>query len=65
METFNVICQMIGSIGFPIVMCLLMYDRMDKNEKRHSEDIAKMTEAVNNNTIALNELSNRIESDKL
>lgn len=52
---------MIGSIGFPIVMCLLMYDRMDKTDKRHSEDIAKMTEAVNNNTIALNELSNRID----
>lgn len=61
METFNLVCQMIGSIGFPIVMCLLMYDRMDKTDKRHSEDIAKMTEAVNNNTIALNELSNRID----
>lgn len=55
--------QLIGSVGFPIVMCLLMYDRMNKTDERHSADINKMTEAVNNNTIAIRELTSKMESD--
>ena len=55
--------QLIGSVGFPIIMCLLMYDRMNKTDERHSADINKMTEAVNNNTIAIRELTSKMESD--
>lgn len=55
--------QLVGSVGFPIVMCLLMYDRMNKTDERHSEDNKKMTEAINNNTIAIRELTTKMEND--
>lgn len=55
--------QLVGSVGFPIVMCLLMYDRMNKTDERHSEDNKKMTEAINNNTIAIRELTTKMEKD--
>lgn len=52
----NALTSLIGSIGFPIVMCLLLYYRMDKQDENHKEEMSKITEALNNNTLALNEL---------
>lgn len=79
---FNVVTQLIGSLGFPIAACCAMgwYCIRSQNQikeindqhraeiteinNRHSEDIQKMTEAINNNTIALNELCAHIEVSK-
>lgn len=52
----NTITTLIGSIGFPIVMCLLLYNRMEKQDGLHKIEMDKITEALNNNTIALREL---------
>lgn len=52
----NTITTLIGSIGFPIVMCLLLYNRMEKQDELHKSEMDKITEALNNNTIALKEL---------
>ena len=56
--------QLIGSVGFPIIRCLLMYDRMNKTDERHSTDMKAMTDAVNNNTVALKELTTKMEQEK-
>lgn len=67
----NEIVQVISAVGFPIVAALgcgffikWQYEQnMKQNEelrKEHKEEISKMTEALNNNTLALQKLIDKI-----
>lgn len=49
------ILQLIGSYGFPIVMCLLIW----QDNRKHSD---KMTELIQSNTQAMAELTNAIRN---
>lgn len=51
----------VGSIGFPIVMCLLMGQYIAKVEDAHKEESKYFTEAINRNTEALTKLQSLIE----
>lgn len=69
------IVNVITSVGFPIFCCLAMgyyvkymtdqnrQDVKDMNEK-HKEEVDKMTEAINNNTLALQVLCDKIGEEK-
>ena len=70
----NLIMTLIGSLGFPIVACIglgwyvkYMTDtnRSDMTEmrKEHKEEMTKMTEAVNNNTIVIQKLIDKIDKE--
>lgn len=59
---FTTISQLIGSLGFPIVACIMLYLRMEKADERHREEMDKLTESLNNNTLALTKLSERLSS---
>ena len=71
MIDFEAISNLISTVGFPIV-CFLMCGwyvkyREDKNDekfvnlnKQHDEESKRMTEAVNNNTIALQKLTDKL-----
>ena len=58
----NAFTTLIGSLGFPIVMCLLLYYRMDKQDENHKTEMEKITEALNNNTQALTSLATKIST---
>ena len=69
----NEIAQLITSVGFPIVACLGMAwyvkYQTDNNNKEvremrveHQEEINKVTEALNNNTIALQKLCDKFDN---
>ncbi len=58
---YNVIVQTVSSVGFPIVMCLMLYNQMLKTEEVHKQEIAELRKAIENNTLALNNLSTRKE----
>lgn len=58
----TVIANLIGSLGFPIVMCLMMYSRLNKQDEQHKEEMTKLTESLNNNTIALTQLATKLDS---
>lgn len=53
--------SLIGSVGFPIVMCLMLFRRMDEQDKQHKEEMAKVTESLNNNTIAITTLTAKLD----
>lgn len=55
--------NLIGSLGFPVVMCILMFNRMDKQDELHKQEMEKVTESLNNNTIALTQLSAKFENN--
>lgn len=65
------ISEIVSSVGFPIV-CFLMCGyyvkyREDKNDEKfdklnaqHDEEAKRMTEALNNNTLALQKLADKL-----
>lgn len=66
------ITQLIGSVGFPIACCIAMgyyvheetnkqRDQISEIEKRHSDEMNSITTALNNNTLALQKLTDRLE----
>lgn len=70
----NTIVSIISSVGFPIVACLglgwYVKYQTDMNTKQvenmrleHKEEVNKMTEALNNNTLALQKLIDKLGGD--
>ncbi len=71
MDFANVLAA-IGSVGFPIVACCGMayfFSRVNANYRadikeitaQHKEEMDKMTVAINNNTMALQRLLDKME----
>lgn len=58
---YNAIVQTVSSVGFPIVMCLMLYNQMLKTEDVHKQEIEELRKAIENNTLALNNLTTRKE----
>ena len=50
----------ISSVGFPIVACIALFWKNHKDDERHEEQSNKFNEAVNNNTVALVKLTEKI-----
>ena len=50
------ITTMIGSLGFPIVMCIIMIKLIFTMEESHKEEIDALKESLNNNTNVLTKL---------
>lgn len=59
---FAAIGQVISSVGFPIVMCLLLYSYMKEQNEKHQTEIEKLSETINANTQILTELATLIKS---
>ena len=75
----NEIVQVISAVGFPIVAAIVaaigcgyfvkwQYEQNakanDELRKEHKEEVSKMTEALNNNTLALQKLIDKLGDDK-
>ena len=56
----NIILQAISTVGFPIVVAGAMFWKMNKQDEDHKEEMGKVTEAINNNTIALQKLIDKL-----
>lgn len=66
------IMQAISTVGFPIVCCLCMgwyvkystdknREELAKVNEQHKEEMTEVTQAINNNTIALTQLCDFIK----
>ena len=69
----NNLVTVISSVGFPIVACIglgwyVKYQTDNNNKevaemrKEHIEEINKVTDALNNNTLALQKLCDKIDN---
>lgn len=56
----STLIQLVSSLGFPIVCCGALFWKMVKTDEQHNEEMDKVTEALNNNTIALTKLSDKL-----
>ena len=52
--------SLIANLGFPIACVLAMFWMLNKESENHKEEMQKVTEALNNNTLALTELRDMI-----
>ena len=59
----DTIVSLIGSLGFPIVCCIVLFWRMFKSDEAHKVEMDNLKEAINNNTLALSQLADKIGSD--
>lgn len=68
----STIVSLISSVGFPIVACVVMgmyvksqteshASQIDKMQDRYDAEIKEITTALNNNTVALTKLCERLE----
>lgn len=61
---FSAIAQMISTVGFPIACCIIMFQALTKEQENHKQEMSAVTAALNNNTVALTKLSDKLEAQK-
>lgn len=72
----EMLVNILSNFGFPVAVCAAMFFYIYKTQEQHREDIAKineqhreesekMQEAINNNTIALTKLVDRLGGENL
>lgn len=73
METVNTVINAVATVGFPIVCCgVLMYyqkytrdkdsDHIKQLSQSHTEEMRAMSDALNNNTVVLQKLCDKLDS---
>ena len=61
MEIGNIVLTAISKVCFPIVVACALFWKMNKQDEDHKQEMQKVTEAINNNTIALTKLIDKLE----
>lgn len=59
----NEVVTLITNVGFPIGLTLILLWYIYDNNNKHKEEMDKMSEALNNNTLALTKLIDRLERE--
>ena len=61
MDTLQTVINLIKDLGFQIAVCIAMFWLKKKQVEQHKEEMSKVTDALNNNTLALTELRDRLD----
>lgn len=59
----QVLTTLINNVGFPIATFFVCAFYINKQSDTHREEISNITEALNNNTVALTKLVDRLGGD--
>lgn len=59
----NDLSTLISTLGFPIGMCLIMCYYINKINEAHKDETDKFAEALNNNTLVLQKLCDKLDSE--
>lgn len=62
--TIQDILTAICTVGFPIVAYGALFWYINKKDKEHKEETEKLTEAINNNTIVITKLIDKVGKDE-
>lgn len=60
-DSMDAIMRAISTVGFPIVCCAAMFWQGRENSKLHKEESDKWTEALNNNTMVIQRLVDKMD----
>ena len=56
------ITALITSVGFPIVMCLIMFKYMQEESQNHKSEVDSLKESLKENTVVLADLRSMIQT---
>lgn len=56
------ITALITSVGFPIVMCLIMFKYMQEESQNHKSEVDSLKESLKENTVVLADLKSMIQT---
>ena len=59
----NSLSTIISTVGFPIVICLILLAYIYKKQEKTDDTIAKLTETINNNTAVIKHLIDKLGAD--
>lgn len=59
----NDLSTLISTLGFPIGMCLIMCYYINNINDAHKEETDKFAEALNNNTLVLQKLCDKLDGE--
>lgn len=57
---YTAVAQLIGSLGFPIVACVMLYVRMEKQDENHKQEVSELSKAIQNNTLVMQKLIDKL-----
>lgn len=63
MEFSETLISLVQNVGFPIVAFCAMFWRMREEDISHREERVKFTQAIENNTVALTEISTILKKE--
>lgn len=52
-DTIQLLGQLIGSLGFPIVMSILLFRHLEKEQDSHKQEVSSLKDAINDLRITL------------
>ena len=61
MELIDVIVKFIQNVGFPIACVVAMFWMWDRERQEHKNEAEKWTEAINNNTLIMQRLLDKLD----
>lgn len=56
----SAIIQIISNVGFPIAVCLICFWYVNKLTETHKDEVNKLTDALNNNTLVMQKLCDKL-----
>lgn len=56
----SAVIQIISNVGFPIAVCLICFWYVNKLTETHKEEVNKLTDALNNNTLVMQKLCDKM-----
>ena len=57
---YGILEQMIASLGFPIIACFALFWYINKQQEQHKAETDKLAEALNNNTLVMQKLVDKL-----
>lgn len=59
----NSLTNIVGTLGFPIVMCLMFFKYIKQMTEQHKQEVKELAEAVNNNTLVMQQFIDKLEAN--
>ena len=63
MEVIEIFKDLVSNLGVPVACLVVTFKLWNKEREDHKISEDKMTEAINNNTMALNRLAEKIDKE--
>lgn len=60
----NDVMEIITNVGFPIAVCLICFWYINKMQEQHKAETDKLAEALNNNTLVMQQLVDKLNGDR-